>query len=115
MADEWFNVAEPTPAWEATVAGKLLSETEAEGTIRVTVVDQPECDTGVLAWTAAAPPPALTPPSLPSPTPIDLVGFPAGGTAPPSRDSSWPLWFAIGSGTFALGALALAEMLRRPR
>jgi len=111
IADRWFNVADPTPAWEATITGSLLSETEAEGTIRVTVVDKPECDTGVPTWTATAPPPAPTPTAAPSP-PSEL---PAGGTAPVPEGGGVALRMAAGLAALVAGALAAARSFRSRR
>jgi len=109
VTDKWFNVADPIPAWEATVTGNLLSETEAEGTIRVTVVDKPECDTGVLTWTATAPPPAT-----PEPTPAP-GGLPAGGSGPAGGGEGTPLVMAVGvaAALIGLGAAGRASLRRR--
>ncbi|MEX0799854.1 MAG: hypothetical protein WD379_01390 [Dehalococcoidia bacterium] len=72
-----FIVADTSPAWSAIVTGSLLSETEAEGTLRVIDLEHTGCDTGVLQWTATA--------SEPTPTPPPDDGFGGGGDEPPTE------------------------------
>ena len=97
----------PPPTYEFSISGVLVSETEAEGTARVRILEQPECDTGVLTWTATAPAPA------PSPSPP--AELPAGGAAPPQGDGPWPRFLVLGAGALIVVALALTRRLLRPR
>jgi hypothetical protein len=106
-------VAETNPTWTVFVTGKLLSETEAQGTIRVTVVDKPECDTGVVEWTATAPPAATPEPTpTPSPTPGEL---PAGGSGPAGGGEGTPLVMVVGVAASLIGLGAAGRALLRRR
>ena len=98
-------VAETSPSNTVFVTGSLLSDTEAAGTIRVRSVEQPECDTGVLSWTATAPPPA-------TPTPGEL---PAGGSGPAGGGEGTPLVMVVGVAASLIGLGAAGRALLRRR
>jgi len=104
-------VAEPPPTYEFTIAGVLVSETEAEGTGRVRILEQPECNTGVLTWTASVPTPAPTPTAGPG-------VLPSGGGEPPLASGNsqvWPPVLAAASGLLVVVAAALVCALPHTR
>ena len=103
-----FVVAETKPTWTAFVTGAIMSDTQVEGTVRLIEVDYPECDTGVLSWTATAPPPV-------TPEPTSSPGeLPAGGSGPAGGGGGTPLVMALGVAASLIGlGVAGRALLRR--
>jgi hypothetical protein len=101
------------PIYEFTAHGQLTSETDAEGTVRISVLNQPTCDTGVLTWTAQQDMIPASPTAVGSVSPEPTGPLPVGGSAPPESQQGVLTLLAIGAALTLVGLFVLVRQFPR--